>query len=326
MAQSKALEILSKKKEAEDGETAVAEQPEAQADEPATPKKAAPKGSTVTETKTATKSVSDEIADTASTIENMTEPTAFKELHEMLHAQAFDEFRMGGILAKIQTENWFGEHPNFRSLVEAEFGIKYRTAMLWVAMYNDLVESGVAWTKLKRLGWTKISLLSGILTTDNVDEVLKTVDGMNAMQIQAYVAEFNKGNATSTSVPSDVSELKSKTFKLFPGQKESVELAIEKAKKETGTDSDSAALEYISVDFMSGTKKPKASASASTGDESAVSAAALPTTMAEFVPVFQNVREKAEDLQTGLTEILQAINEVFPEAQISVELEEPATA
>jgi hypothetical protein len=50
--------------------------------------------------------------------------------------------------------------------------------------------------------------------------------------------------------------------------------------------------------------------------------ASMPTTMGDFIPIFANVREKSGDLQTGLTEILQAINEVYPEAQISVELEE----
>jgi hypothetical protein len=150
---------------------------------------------------------------------------------------------------------------------------------------------------------------------------MKTVAGMNAMQIQAYVAEFNAGTATASSVPNDVSELKSKTFKLFPGQKESIELAIEKAKKETGTDSDSAALEFIAIDFTAGSKKTKAT-SVVTGDATQ----AMPTTMGDFVPLFQNVRDTADDLQTGLAEILQGINEVYPEAQISVVLDETPTA
>lgn len=334
MPKSAALQILNKNKKAKaeevesqtDTEEVTPGEPvEAEAkDEPKAKSKVSVKtkpkakdaeGGTVTKTKPKTKTVTDEIADTASAIENLTEPAAFKQLQELLHGTAFDEFRMGGILAKIQTEGWLGEHPNFRSLVEAEFGIKYRVAMMWVAMYKNLVESGVPWSKLKRLGWTKVSMLSPILTEENVDDILQTTADMSALQVSAYVQAYNTGEATSKSVPDDVSELKSKTFKLFPGQKESVELAIEKAKKETGTDSDAAALEFIAIDFASGTKKKPAAAKGETQVK-------VPESKEEFVTVFQAKREAAEDLQTALTDILEAVNDVFPEAQISVELEE----
>lgn len=338
MPKSAALQILSKKKaEAAETPSAEAEQaatpgeevdtaPEAAEAEPApnpkvtvtkakgSTKAKEAKGETVA-TQTKTKVVADEIVDTAATIENLTEAAAFKELNGLLESQSFDEFRMGGILAKIQVEGWLGEHPNFRSLVEAEFGIKYRTAMMWVAMYNNLVESGVSYSKLKRLGWTKIALLAPILTQDNVEEIVPAIEGMTALQVGEFVRNFNAGTASASSIPSDVSELKSKTFKLFPGQKESVELALDKAKKDASTDSDSAALEFICIDFASGTKK-KAAATKTTTEVK------VPETKDEFVAVFKSKREGAEDLQTALTDILEAVNEVFPEAQIEVELAE----
>jgi len=267
MSKSAAIQILTKNKEkamaeAETDEVIPEETPEVEAEVEETPQpeekpKAAAKNVKPTVTTTATKpkaaakakpvTISDEIADTASSIENLSESEALQELQNLLDAQAHDEFRIGGILAKIQTEGWFGEHPNFRTLVEAEYGIKYRTAMYWIGIYNDLVDSGVKWSDVKRLGWTKLKELSPILTPDNVKAILKAVEGMNALQVAAYASDLqaNNGDVAKTEVPGEENQLKSKAFKLFPGQKESVELALEKAKKMSGTDSDSAALEFM---------------------------------------------------------------------------------
>ena len=342
MSKSAAIQILTKNKEkamaeAETDEVIPEETPEVEAEVEETPQpeekpKAAAKKGKTTVTTTATKpkaaakakpvTISDEIADTASSIENLSESEALQELQNLLDAQAHDEFRIGGILAKIQTEGWFGEHPNFRTLVEAEYGIKYRTAMYWIGIYNDLVDSGVKWSDVKRLGWTKLKELSPILTPDNVKAILKAVEGMNALQVAAYASDLqaNNGDVAKTEVPGEENQLKSKAFKLFPGQKESVELALEKAKKMSGTDSDSAALEFIAVDFMSGSKKPATKTKAEpTGD-----GPVYPNSVSEYIEAFKKTRESADDLQSGLMIALEALNEVFPEAQISVELEDEA--
>lgn len=328
MAKSAAIQILKKKKagsgtaevepETQEAEAVETEQEETPAPKaakkPAGKKAASPKAkaTTTTKDKVETTAQSDEIADTAAAIENMTEEAATSELRQLLEAQSFDEFRMGGILAKIQTENWFGEYDNFRSLVEAEYHINYRKAMYLVGLYNDLVESGVPWAKVKHLGWTKLKDLAGILTTDNADEVLKAVDGMNALQVAAYVDSFKSSGGTSTNVPADQTDIKSKTFKLFPAQKETVELAVEKAKKDGNTDSDGAALEYIATDFLAGAKKK---APATKGIKQ-------PETTEDLVPLLKPIREGSEEISESLSIVLQAIGEVWPEAQIQVELEE----
>lgn len=271
-------------------------------------KKAAPKTATAPTSNDLIVSISEEI-------ENYTQDDAYSTLETLLDNNALDEFRMGGVLAKIQTEGWFGEHPNFRTLIEAEFGLAYRTAMAYVALYKNVVNSELSWDVLKPLGWTKVSILSPILDKDNCEEILKTVDGMNTLQVQEYVREFQKGNATTTEVPADVSELKTKSFKLFPGQKESVEMALEKAMNEAGSESESHALEMICVDFVAGAPVKGKKTKAEAPDPS------VPMDESALTAQFTAIREQHDEVQDGLAFVLQVVAEVWPEANLTVELD-----
>lgn len=286
-------------------------------------KKAPAKAAAGTKTEAKPKTVSsDEIQTTAAGIETMSEATAIKELQLLIENQSLDQFKMGGILSKMLSEKWHGEHPNFRSMVEAEFGVKYRTAMMWISMYNNLVESKVPYSKVKRLGWTKIAYLSAILTVENVDEVLSQVDGMTALQVQAFVDEYSKsGDAKKAAENEDVNQLKSKTFKLFPGQKESVDLAIEKARTSANTDSDSAALEFICVDFLSGNVSSKKTTPKPAPKEELGEQVAIPTSSADFIPLFEHIRDNDETIEEAITVILEAFQEVFPSVTLNVTID-----
>jgi hypothetical protein len=288
--------------------------------EEAAPKKTTKKVTTATAAKAKVKAPAqtDVIISTANEIENMSESAATGELRDLLDTQAFDTFRIGGILSKIQTEGWFGEHPNFRSLVEAEFDIKYRTAMMYVALYNDMVNSNVPWDKVKGLGWTKAAILAPIMTPDNIDSILASVDGMGTVAVRAYASQFDAAptSTAATASPDEVSTLKTKSFKVFEGQKETIDLAIDKAKKQSGTDSDSAALEFLCTDYLSGTKKQAPSKSVTFGFDPADPMAF------DLNALFAAIVEKSDDVPSALNHILTAISEKIPQANISVELEE----
>lgn len=349
MAKSAAIQILSKKKQAAEAEEAVDVEEEAVGEDegseeedetedadtevesesaeevveekPKAASKVKSEGATTTKTKTAASTATDDIVATATEIENLTEAKALKVLGEMVEAKSFDEFRMGGILSRIQSEGWIGEYENFRSFIEAEYDFKYRTAMYWIAIYNNLVESGVAWSKVKRLGWTKLKELSSILTKENVSEILKDVTPMNVMQVIAYVAEYNKtGDTTAAAKVTEGEQLKTKSFKLFEGQKESVDIALEKAKEASGTDSDAVALEYICVNYASGAApKPKTKKAA----EAEAPSIDMPTTGDELVPFIQSVADQFDEseIEAALGEIFSAITAVFPDATIEAKLD-----
>lgn len=346
MAKASTIEILKKKtQKADDAEvdanveaedTDNGDEGDAEEEAPAKPaakktpaKKAPTPEPEVAASKTAAKPKSakpstSEITNTANEIENYTEVKAHKALSELLEAQSFDEFKIGGILSRIQLEGWVGEYENFRTFVTTEHGINYRKAMYLISIYNDLVESGVSWNKVKRLGWTKLKELSSILTTDNVDEIVDAVSGMNVLQVIAYVAEFNSsGDKAKAKDAGEKDDLKTKTFKLFAPQAESVDMALDKAMKVGGTESSGAALEYICVDFLSGNKKAPAKKES---PKEAGDLVPLPTTGDELVQFIKAVADKYDDdeVEEALSEVLSAVADVFPDAAISVKLGDDA--
>lgn len=277
----------------------------------ATKKAPAKKASTATEDKAAP----DVFAEVAKRVEGLTEAAAFSRLDRLIHSQAADAFEMGGILAKIQTEGWFGEHPNFRTLIENEFGMTYRTAMAYLAMYNAIIESGVEYEKVQHLGWTKISILAPILNEENIDKTIAAVADMNTLQVQEFVRDLQKGESTPEQAKKTAEDIKSKTFKLFAPQLETVDMALEKAQTATGSESTGHNLEMICQDFLAGNTGKKK-------DKKAKDDGEVDNT-ATLVDRFSAIRAAHDDdLQAGLMEVLNAIDEVWPEANIEVELEE----
>lgn len=200
----------------------------------------------------------DMIADTAAEVENLTQSKATKMVPELLDNIDKDYFKLGGVLSVIQYNGWFqdGGYENFRAYVEAECSIQYRKAMYLISIYNGLVESGVAWNKVKHLGWTKLKELSGILTTENVDEWVEYAEAMTVLQLQEHIKIQSKGSSEEENpeVSEDVKKTTTMTFKLHEDQKDTVNEALEKAKHETGTDVATAALEFIALDYLGGSK------------------------------------------------------------------------
>jgi hypothetical protein len=234
-------------------------------------KKVPAKASTKTETKAAEAAevqnvvetddtAGDMILQTAKEVENLKEDKAFILVPRLMGDIDQNYFKLGGILSKIQAEGWFLNkgYENFKAYVEAECSIKYRKAMYLIGIYNGLVESGIAWAKVAHLGWTKLKELAGIMTPENVDEWVEIASGMNTLQLIEYIAKQAEGSdaANSTETAKDSAKaVTTMTFKLHKDQKETVEAALEKAQKQSGTEVKSAALEYIAIDFLGGTQK-----------------------------------------------------------------------
>lgn len=201
----------------------------------------------------------DVIVRVAHEIENLKADKAFKMVPTLLDNIDRDYFRLGGVLAKVQSEGWFMEkqHETFRAFVEADCGIAYRKAMYLIQIYNGLVESGVAWELVGHLGWTKLKELAPILTTDNVIEWVAVAEGMTVLQLQEHIKASSKGVDSGNSPDAGASDAKATTtmtFKLHEDQKTTVRDALDKAKHESATDVDSVALEYIAMDYLGSSK------------------------------------------------------------------------
>jgi hypothetical protein len=197
-------------------------------------------------------------------IAGLTEETAFGVAHDLIDQTGMNDFKLGGVLSAIQIHGWWEgkSFENFRTFVEAEFGLAYRKSMYLITIYNYLSESGVPYEAVKHLGWTKLRELAGVLTLENMDEWIERAQDMTVIQLVDYI----KASATvvdpdgETKVMTSATELTTLTFKVHDDQKEVIKEAVEKAKKDFNTEFDSVAMENIAMSFIEGTTGKKVAA------------------------------------------------------------------
>lgn len=244
----------------------------------------------------------DLITDTAHELENLSQDKAIPLVKELMNAADFSEFKLGGVLAKIQSEQWFGEHPNFKTFVEVEFGMNYRKAAYLSSIYNGLVEANVPWVKVSGLGWSKLKELTGVLTSENVDEWVEKASNMNVQALISYVKEMQKPEGAM--VQKEVKTVTNKTFKLHDDQKETVEAALDKARTASNTESDTVALEHICIEYLSQTSKAKPKAQT-------------------LQQMFKAVIDKNNgNTEAAVEEIFGAFGELFPDVDVNVSMPE----
>lgn len=196
----------------------------------------------------------DEMQKVRAEVEKLSEEEADSEVVALLNTTDFNDFRLGGVLSVIESNNYIGDYANFREKVEAEFGIHYRKARYLVNIYNDLVESNIEWSRVSGLGWTKLKEISSLLTSDNVDEWIEKAINMTVHQLIEEVKAANRKD-TKASKKSTVSEVSTLTFKLHQDQRDNVEAAIGKALEEAGSEVKAVALEHMSLEYLAGGKK-----------------------------------------------------------------------
>jgi hypothetical protein len=238
----------------------------------------------------------DLIVAVASEIEKMTENKAWKVLPQLLDSIDANYFRLGGYLARIQSEGWFMDkaYESFRAFVEAETGIEYRKAMYLIGIYNGLVESGVPWSKVGHLGWTKLKELASILTTDNMEEWVNLAENMTVLQLIAHIKEQKKASTQDASeVTEETQQITTLTFKMHADQKATVREGLAKCKSEMNTEHDAVALEHIILDYLAGDKKLK-----------------------KVKTLEQQMKEKSAE------EVLEVFGKVFPDVQLEATVTE----
>lgn len=169
-----------------------------------------------------------------------------------LHDEANLNFiRMGGVLGRIQDENWYEPYASFQEMAEQKFGILKRRAYYWVSIYKGLVESEVPFSKVAHIPWSKLKDIVNIITPDTVDKWVKLAEECTSIQLQEHV----KAHIAATKGLSDDDNVKtviSKTFKLHADQKVNLESALEKAKVQADTESDAVALDMLCMHYLGG--------------------------------------------------------------------------
>ena len=194
----------------------------------------------------------DVLQDIVHEIENMKEKEALAQIGLLTEQTEMTFFRLGGILSLVQSNSWYTPYTTFRQFVETEHGIGYHKATYFIQIYNCLVESGVPWEKVKSVGWTKLKEIAKVINNDNVDQWVKVASEQNTITLIDTVKKFLAQGAQVAIEDQTSKTVTTKTFKVHEEQKIAIEAAITKAKEATGTQVDTAALEFICLDYLGG--------------------------------------------------------------------------
>ncbi len=244
----------------------------------------------------------DFISKTATEIENVkTQEDAEAAISQLLEAEGVNVFKLGGYLSVVQQHQWFGDHENFREYVQNTFGMSYRKAKYLTDIYTGLLESGISWEKVAKIGWTKMAAMISILTVENVDEWVKKAESMKTLQLIAEVDAKKKAAISPDGKATEVATVTTKTFKLHADQRETIMLALEKAREQSGTEVDAVALEHICLDFMAGPTK--------TGESKTI-------TSKKFYE--DRLAAHSGDIGKTLEDVFAGFEEVFPNVNVEV--------
>ncbi len=181
---------------------------------------------------------------------------AIAEVTALLNAADENYFRLGGFLSTIQINKHYkaAGFEGFNEFVETVYGMKRRKAEYLIQIYDKLIDSGVPWSKVKDVPWTKLRELASILTLKNADEWVQTALTSTVLQLQEAIKKAKAGTLPTSGITPDSEPSKVTTFnvKVHADQKLRIEEAIKKARAEAATDYDGVALEAICLNYLAG--------------------------------------------------------------------------
>jgi hypothetical protein len=264
-------------------------------------------------TATKTKIAADDlIVNTVQEVEGYDKDAAYNAAATLEEGVEFSYFKLGGILNRINEEGWYADegYAKFSDFVEDRFGVKRSKAMHLIKIYNDLIESGVMWSDVSAIGWSKLKEISSVITKKNVKGWVKKAAGATVIQLAEMVREAKSESSGSTedAEPGESPKISSMTFKVHDDQKEVVNEAIKKAKAETGNEHANQALEAICLDYLSGPSKPVLETSEDEPEQAEKAAPEKPTLegLKEYMSNFTHLQ------------VLEVFEQLFPDVDITV--------
>jgi hypothetical protein len=189
----------------------------------------------------------DLITDLVYKIENLKEEAAKARVFELEEANEKTYFEIGAVLSVMQREHWFDPFGSLDEWVESKTVMKRSKARALIQIYNAIVDAGITWARIKHIEWTKLRAIARVLTKDNADHWIEIASN----QSKVGVIETVKAHLTPASTAHHGSSTSQfKTFKFHEDKAKAIEAAIDKAKKTSHTHDDTAALEYICLDYV----------------------------------------------------------------------------
>jgi hypothetical protein len=187
-------------------------------------------------------------------IENMDEAQLHTAVKSWVQRQSLDFFALGGYLTQMQMNAWFGQYKNMEEFCKAELELSYRTARYMMVCYEGILEAGLTADQVQQMGWSKLKDVVPLLNKDNVEDWVQKALTHNVSDFQELV-KAEKGDDNSSGAGPDTATdkvIKTASFKLLNDQIDTVKQALDKAKAEGNTESDSVALEYLALSYLNG--------------------------------------------------------------------------
>jgi len=192
----------------------------------------------------------DPISDLAHEIESLGKSDAIARLIELEDAHEQTYFEIGGLLSVMQKEKWFDPSASLDEWVENNTAMKRSKARALIQIYTAIVESGVAWTEVRDIGWTKLRAIARVLDKESAHHWIAVASNHSKKEIIELVKQHLTASGGAVAGSSNATRVRS--FKLHEDQAENVNAAIEKMKKSSNTTDDSAALAAICLDYVGG--------------------------------------------------------------------------
>ena len=190
----------------------------------------------------------DLISDLVHELESLGKSDAIDRLIELEDAHEQTYFEIGGLLSVMQKEKWFDPYASLDEWAENKTAIKRSKARALIQIYNAIVESGVVWSQVQDIGWTKLRAIARVLEKESAHHWIGVALNHSKKEIIELVNQHltaSGGAAESSSAATSV-----RSFKLREVQAKKVNAAIEKMKKLSHTTDNSAALAAICLDYV----------------------------------------------------------------------------
>jgi hypothetical protein len=167
-------------------------------------------------------------------------------------------FSLGETLARVNANGLFTGwgYEDFASYVKGELNLGIRSAQYMTATYEafgKMPKEIQEW--IKTLGWSKAKELIGRVNESNWQEWRTKIAGKSVEDIKLLLkgekGGKGKGSKDGSDNENENGEIATKTsFALFPGQAETVNAALDKAKKAVNSDKPGHALTLICTDYL----------------------------------------------------------------------------
>jgi len=163
-----------------------------------------------------------------------------------------DHYAMSDVLLQIFEQGLFMQwgFPTWAAYVETELDFALRKANYCVAISKFLLSLKPEFAaEFRKLRWTTVRELTGVVTNENASEMLARVKGKTYQEVLA----MRKALVAGTDAPKEESgeKLKNLSFKLSEDQSDNIARALARAEAISANGNKSAQLDMICTDFLS---------------------------------------------------------------------------